>query len=122
MAEYFGNGYYHAMDREYNTEQIMPIHKIGVSIMATKDVIQPLVAKIREGASKVEIGFMGRGKGSIFAGQITPESVSSEQRRAIREIAKVNKIEFKIHIYNSYQNIIYFLKKKRREYLRIINL
>lgn len=111
MADYFGQGYLNAMDRfgdnlnippisgstQQKGEPLVNIREIGVSIMATRDAIQPLVAKIREGASKVEIGFMGSGKGSIFSGQITPESVDSEQRRAIREIAKVNKVELSTH-------------------------
>lgn len=90
-------GYYHSMDREYNAERLMPIRDIGVSIMVTKDAVQPLVAKIREGASKVEIGFLGAGKGSIFSGQINPESIDSQQREAIRQIAKVNKVELSTH-------------------------
>ncbi|HSU72392.1 MAG TPA: TIM barrel protein [Candidatus Binatia bacterium] len=90
-------GYYHSMDRDYNPERLMPIRDVGVSIIATKDAIEPLKAKIREGASKVEIGFLGAGKGSIFSGQITPESIDSEQRRAIRELSKVNKVELSTH-------------------------
>lgn len=99
MAPNYGpdRGYYHAMDRDYNPDAVMPLRQIGVSIMATKDAIQPLVAKIREGASKVEIGFMGAGKGSVFSGQITPESVDSEQRQAIRELAKINKVDLSTH-------------------------
>lgn len=111
MADYFGQGYLNAMDRfgdkldigpisgstQQKAEPLLNIREIGVSIMATRDAIQPLVAKIREGASKVEIGFMGAGKGSIFSGQITPESVDAEQRRAIREIAKINKVELSTH-------------------------
>jgi hypothetical protein len=90
-------GYYHSMDRDYNEDALIPIRDIGISIIATKDAVQPLIAKIREGASKVEIGFLGAGKGSIFSGQITPESIDSEQRRTIREIAKVNKVELSTH-------------------------
>lgn len=99
MSNNYGpdSGYYHSMDREYNAEALMPLREIGVSIMATKDAIQPLIAKIREGASKVEIGFMGRGKGSIFGGQITPESVDSQQREAIRQLAKVNRVDLSTH-------------------------
>lgn len=98
MANYnIDGGYYHAMDREYNSEALMPIKDIGVSIMATKDALQPLMAKIREGASKVEIGFLGRDKGSIFSGQINPESIDKEQREAIRLLSKVNKVELSTH-------------------------
>ncbi|MEK6849856.1 MAG: hypothetical protein AABY01_04800, partial [Nanoarchaeota archaeon] len=110
-GDYFNNGYLNAMDRfekEFDIpsisgkgvpkpEALIPIREIGVSIMATRDAIQPLIAKIREGASKVEIGFMGSGKGSIFSGQITPEGVDAEQRQAIREIAKINKVELSTH-------------------------
>jgi len=96
MAD-FDQGYYHSMDREYRNDALMPIKDIGVSIMATKDALQPLVAKIREGASKVEIGFLGAGKGSIFSGNINPESIDKEQREAIRLLAKVNKVELSTH-------------------------
>ncbi len=107
MADYSGS-YANSMDRSSGEnipsigggpkpEPLLAIHEIGISIMATRDVIQPLIAKIREGARKVEIGFMGSGKGSIFSGQITPEGVDAEQRRAIRELAKVNQMELSTH-------------------------
>ncbi|MBI4150674.1 hypothetical protein HY492_00960, partial [Candidatus Woesearchaeota archaeon] len=111
MGNYTGGGYLNAMDRPEGEdipsiggfkpgnkpEPLMSLADIGVSIMATRDVIQPLTAKIREGARKVEIGFMGTGKGSIFSGQITPEGVDYETRKAIRELAKVNKMELSTH-------------------------
>ena len=85
-------GYHHAMDRQYISEGLR-LKDIGISNIITRDAIQPLLANIRAGASKVEIGFIGAGKGSIFSGQLNPESIDREQRQAIRELAKVNKVE-----------------------------
>ncbi|MFH1848933.1 MAG: TIM barrel protein [archaeon] len=52
-------------------------------------------AKIRSGVGKLEIGFPGAMSGQRQAQ--TPEMYGIEQRRALRELAKANEIEFTTH-------------------------
>ncbi len=73
------------------------ITELGVSTPPFKDQLEALKARIFQGASKVELGFMGQGKGSASQGQYTPESYGFEERRDIRELARVNKIELSSH-------------------------
>ncbi len=103
MAD-FGKDYTTPMDRGYEVGAEnytggtgLSIGEMAISTMVTKDALQNVVAKMREGASAVEIGFMGAGKGDIFSGRIAPESIGREQREAIRELAKLNKVELTTH-------------------------
>ncbi len=73
------------------------ISELGVSTPPFKDQVEALKARIFQGASKVELGFMGQGKGSASQGQYTPESYGFEERRDIRELARLNKIELSSH-------------------------
>lgn len=70
---------------------------IGISAPPFGDQLQGLKAKIFQGASKVELGFMGRGKGSMQGGNTTPEMFGKEERMDIRELAKINKIQLTTH-------------------------
>jgi sugar phosphate isomerase/epimerase len=103
MAD-FGRDYATPMDRGYEVgaenyagQTGLSIGELAISTMVTKDALQNVVAKMREGASAVELGFMGAGKGNIFGGQISPETIGREQRDAIRELAKLNKVELTTH-------------------------
>ncbi len=110
----FNNAYYTAMDRGYymplqpgqgmpgeSPEAIPEIgispKDIGVSAHPAQDQLQQVKARIFQGASKVELGFFGRGKGSFQGGNTTPEMYGKEERIDIRELAKINKIQITTH-------------------------
>ena len=112
----FGTGYMMPMDREYgqhahahdhNHDHASPsnnstndvgvgIKDLGMSIaMGPVQNIPAVGAKLRAGMKTMEIGFMGRGKGS---GQSpTPEYIGAAQRRALEEIGKANEVNFTTH-------------------------
>ena len=110
----FNNAYYTAMDRGY----YMPLQEgqglpgespaeipeigvspkdIGVSAHPAQDQLQQVKARIFQGASRVELGFFGRGKGSFQGGNTTPEMYGKEERIDIRELAKINKVQLTTH-------------------------
>lgn len=103
MAEYytFAGDYMSGMDRNYEPADVpmgqMPINKIGISANPMKDQLEQLKARIFQGASQVELGWMGSGKGSAGQGAFTPEMYGHEQREAIRDLAKINEIELTTH-------------------------
>ncbi len=110
----FNQAYYTAMDRGY----YMPLQEgqglpgespsdipeigvspkdIGVSAHPAQDQLQQVKARIFQGASRVELGFFGRGKGSFQGGNTTPEMYGKEERIDIRELAKINKVQLTTH-------------------------
>lgn len=100
----FGRDYTTPMDRTYEVgaenyagQDGLSIGELAISTIATKDAIQPVIAKMREGAAAVELGFLGAGKGDVFSGRITPESVSTEQRKAIKDLVELNKVRLTTH-------------------------
>lgn len=113
----FNNAYYTAMDRGYymplqegqgaqtrgatpateNTDLGISQKDIGVSAHPGQDQLQQVKARIFQGASKVELGFFGRGKGSFQGGNTTPEMYGKEDRIDIRELAKINKVQITTH-------------------------
>ncbi len=68
---------------------------LGTTLNPMQNQLQALQAKIREGASKIEFEFAGRGKGSSQAS--TPESYGKEEREMMRQIAKLNDIKSSTH-------------------------
>lgn len=92
--------YYNSMDRRAeHAEKEVQVNpgELGISTIITRDALQPLQTRIFAGANQVEIGFLGTGKGDIFGGRLNPESIGKEQRQAIRELAKINKVELSTH-------------------------
>ncbi|MBS1266322.1 MAG: hypothetical protein MAG795_00289 [Candidatus Woesearchaeota archaeon] len=75
----------------------MSVKNIGISTNPTADQTQQLKARIFQGASRVELGFMGRGKGSKQGRQTTPEMYGQDERRDMRELAKINEIKLSTH-------------------------
>ncbi|GAG40458.1 unnamed protein product, partial [marine sediment metagenome] len=70
---------------------------IGISAPPMKDQLEGLKARIFQGASRVELGFTGVGKGSMGQGQPTPGSYGKDEREAMRDLAKLNKVELTTH-------------------------
>ncbi|MBI2142073.1 hypothetical protein HYU15_01110, partial [Candidatus Woesearchaeota archaeon] len=111
MAFYGNNtyrgAYFSAMDRGYtpipDAVDVVPEMgglspgNIGISAPPMQNQLEALQAKIRQGAKRVELGFMGRGKGSMGQGSTTPEMYGLEERRDMKELAKFNKVILTTH-------------------------
>lgn len=115
----FNKGYYNPMDREYeiiNSMSHAPQDNIGAPLLGEQPEItrlglgpkdigtsalmresgaQTLQSRIFHGASKVELAFIGTGKGHREA--LTPESFTKEEREAMRQLARINKVETSTH-------------------------
>ena len=76
---------------------------VGITSNPTINQVDALQTSIRLGASRVELGFMGTQKGSGNAP--TPESMSSEERKMIHDLAKLNEIETTVHAAPSVSNL-----------------
>ena len=57
--------------------------RIGVTSDITKKALTQLKMKITEGATHLEMGFMGKGKGLMSQGQITPEMHGKTEREEV---------------------------------------
>ena len=113
----FNQSYHSAMDSGYypvsseDSESLDPVDSgpfvspdigldikdIGVSTPPMKDQLETLKSRIFQGAKKVELGFTGRGKGSMGASNTTPEMYGKDERMDIRELAKLNKVQLTTH-------------------------
>ena len=112
----FNDGYYHPLDREYgqvwtpHADRIIepiedPIKVDDPNKITTQDMgtsfamMQPgaesLKSRIFHGASRVELAFTGAGKGSKEG--LTPESYGKEERQAMRDLARINKVNVSTH-------------------------
>ncbi|MCP3684151.1 MAG: sugar phosphate isomerase/epimerase [bacterium] len=113
----YGGSYSNAMDRGYETiSEDAPLNNevtdigltpkdIGISAPPMQDALQGLKAKIFQGASKVELGFMGRGKGSLQQGGTTPEMYGMDERSDMRELAEFNKVKLSTHATTAVGNL-----------------
>lgn len=86
--------YWHALDKQTAENVEIMAKDIGIS-HGVGDVLQGLKANIMAGASHVELGFTGRGKGS--AQSTTPEAFSKEVRSDIKQLAKLNEVTTSTH-------------------------
>ncbi len=101
----YSSGYYHAMDRDYLTIDppdrkrgtMFSVKDIGMSTPPFKDQLESLQARIKQGASTIELGFSGAGKGSMGGGNVTPEMVPKWERQAIKDLAKINDLRLSTH-------------------------
>ncbi|MAG15837.1 hypothetical protein CMO88_02145 [Candidatus Woesearchaeota archaeon] len=91
---------------------------IGISAPPFGDQLQGLKAKVFQGASKVELGFMGKGKGSMQGGNTTPGMFGKEERIDIRELAKINKIQLTTHATPNAGSLAGFQQDKFDEAIR----
>lgn len=89
--------YWHSLDKETARRYELNPANIGISTPPFKDQLESLKTRIFQGASQVELGFTGRGKGSAGQGSITPEQISKEEREQIRLLAKINKVDLSTH-------------------------
>ena len=95
------NDYWHNMDRvaecctsDVNVDSLAS--NIGVS-HGVGDLVQGMKSKVFAGASHVELGFTGKGKGYLAGGQTTPEMFGNKQRQDIRQMGKINDVSISTH-------------------------
>src|SRR3989338_9456211 len=69
---------------------------VGIS-HGVGDLVQGMKSKVFAGASHVELGFTGKGKGYLAGGQTTPGMFGTEQRRDIRQMGKINDVSISTH-------------------------
>jgi len=87
--------YWHSLDKKHEFG-LLP-KQIGIS-HGVGDVLKGLKSKIALGLSKVELGFMGVGRGNRYSPTgFTPGSFSKLEREDIRNLAKVNEVEVSVH-------------------------
>ncbi len=96
--------YYNPLDREYDRGngketplREVELGNIGISTMPMGNQMEQLKARIFQGASAVELGFSGRGKGSMGGQNTTPEMYGKDEREDIRQMADFNKIKLSTH-------------------------
>ena len=109
---YFSHAYFNAMDRSYypptspaeeaalrgeGPDMKLNPSEIGISAPPMQDQLRALETRIKQGATRVELGFTGAGKGSMQRGATTPEMYGREERRDIKELATFNKITLSTH-------------------------
>ncbi|MEM4245618.1 MAG: hypothetical protein QXR60_05450, partial [Candidatus Nanoarchaeia archaeon] len=94
----FVSDYWHTLDRQSEIASRLDVtaKDIGISHGAG-DVLEGLQAHIREGATAVELGFTGTGKGAYGGQQTTPEMFGKDKREAMRQLAKVNEVVLSTH-------------------------
>lgn len=93
----FVSDYWHALDyNELASRLDVSAKDIGISAGAG-DVLDGLQASIRAGASAVELGFMGTGKGNLGGGQTNPEMFGKDKREAMRQLSKINEVIVSTH-------------------------
>jgi len=88
--------YFHAMDR-MNKDYLISPTTLGISANPMKDLVQGTKARLFQGAQHIELGFSGKGKGSMGQGSTTPEMYGKEERQALREMKKVNDLTYSTH-------------------------
>lgn len=69
--------------------------ELGSTVNPMQNQLIALQAKLREGASRMEIGFGGVGKGN--SQMATPEAYGYEERQALRELAEYNEVKTSTH-------------------------
>ncbi|MBI2112678.1 hypothetical protein HYT52_04040 [Candidatus Woesearchaeota archaeon] len=109
----FGTGYYMPMNREYGHHGTLHSGVASPSSNSTNDVavgigdigismglgpvpnVPAIGAKLRGGIKKMELDFMGSGKGNSQGH--TPEMYGKKQRQALAEMREVNRVDFTTH-------------------------
>ena len=93
----FDNDYSHSLDKKTDQKLNTSPNYLGISASPFKDQLEGLRTRIFQGASRVELGFTGRGKGSMAQGQTTPGMFGKDEREAMRQLAKINDVELSTH-------------------------
>ena len=104
----FGTGYMTPMDREYSATPVSSTPEQGTNDVGVTagDIgmsfglgpvpnVPAIQAKMRAGSKKLELDFMGMGKGNSQGH--TPGMYGKKQRQALREAATANRVDFTTH-------------------------
>ncbi len=94
----FDNDYWHSLDRQYIEKLDVSAKNLGISTPPMRDQLESIKTRIFQGASQIELGFIGAGKGSMGQGAPTPEMYGREEREAIRQLARLNEVETSTHV------------------------
>lgn len=93
----FNTDYWHGMEEKPLEKIDLSPKEIGIS-MGIGDPWVKLKSAITAGASHVELGFMGVGRGSIADPMsVTPDTIGRDKREDIRQMAKVNDVTLSTH-------------------------
>lgn len=95
MVIFNNTDYTNAMDSPMSVGKVS-VKEFGVS-SRMGDVLQGLKGDINAGASHVELGFTGVGKGSLGQGNTTPEMFGKLKREEVRQLAKINGVTLSTH-------------------------
>ncbi len=93
----FDTTYWHSMDRQAAQNLEVPPSQIGISTNIAKDQLAGLKSRVFAGAQAVELGFSSGGKGFLSQGATTPGMYGKEEREAMKQMAKVNKVNLQTH-------------------------
>jgi sugar phosphate isomerase/epimerase len=88
----FNTSYFHTLDKPKGAS----ISEFGTSAKMG-DIIDALKSEISVGAKHVELGFTGKGKGSLGQMQTTPEMFDKLKREEVRQLAKINGVTLSTH-------------------------
>ena len=92
----FSNDYENTLDKGRKGLQVEMSH-LGVSAHPGRHQLGELRTTISKGAKHIELGWFGSGKGSIGQGNLNPEVHGLEEREAMRQLAKINKVTLSTH-------------------------
>ncbi|MFP4400864.1 MAG: TIM barrel protein [Candidatus Woesearchaeota archaeon] len=97
-----GNYYENSESSKVDNMLDQPIESTGITIKEMGASANPfehqtkaLMARIKEGASRVEFSFMGQGKGNKQS--FTPETFGNVERQEMRDLARINEVETSTH-------------------------
>jgi len=90
----FNTNYFHTLDKPRPKEA--SIGEFGTSAKMG-DVLDALKSEINVGAKHVELGFVGKEKGSLSQMNTTPEMFDKLKREEVRQLAKINGVTLSTH-------------------------
>lgn len=85
------------MDRQAAQNLEVSPSKIGIATNIAEDQLKGLKSRVFAGAQTVELGFAGQGKGFLKQGATTPGMYGKEEREAMKQLAKTNKVNLQTH-------------------------
>ena len=116
-------GYWHSMDKNPGTYSgdKFTAGKLSISTPPFKNQLDSIRSRIMQGATNVELGFIGTGKGT--AQNLTPGTLGVPERQAIKEIAKINDVGISsVHTAMSVEGLAGYSQNQFNENKRISDI